>query len=79
MDGIPAFLDGPDNLSFGERAISVALGLGLAGAAAKPHPQPLWNVVAFVAGGYLALRGATGHCPIKAALTNDEAATPPVQ
>ena len=75
-DGIPAFFEGAKNVSLGERAVSVVLGLGLAGTAVKPHPQPIWNVLALVAGGYLALRGVTGHCPIKAALAEDDA--PPV-
>ena len=59
---------GTRNLSFNERAISVIVGLGLAAAAAKPRPNPLLNVLALVGGVVLALRGATGHCPIKAAI-----------
>lgn len=55
-------------LSFGERTISVLIGLGLAASAAKPRPNPLLNIVALAAGSYLAYRGATGSCPIKAAL-----------
>jgi uncharacterized membrane protein len=61
--------DGDQNLSFQERAISVVIGLGLAAAGAKPRPNPLLNVLALAAGAMLAIRGATGHCPVKAALT----------
>lgn len=57
---------GETNLSFGERALSVALGLGLAAAAARPRPNKVLSALALVAGVGLALRGATGHCAIKA-------------
>jgi uncharacterized membrane protein len=60
--------EGPPNLSFNERAISVVAGLGLAAAGVKPRPNPLLNVLALLGGAYLAYRGATGHCPVKAAL-----------
>jgi uncharacterized membrane protein len=66
-NSIPLF-EGTPNLSFNERAISVIAGLGLAAAAAKPRPNPLLNILALAGGVVLALRGATGHCPIKAAL-----------
>jgi hypothetical protein len=59
---------GDPHLSFGERAVSVVLGLGLAAAATKPRPNPLLNLLALVGGSYLAYRGASGYCPIKAAL-----------
>ena len=59
---------GEPNLSWAERGISIAFGLGLAAAAATPRPNPLLNVLALAAGSYLAYRGATGHCPVKAAL-----------
>ena len=62
------FFEGARNLSFNERAISVIVGLGLAAAAAKPRPNPLLNVLALAGGVVLALRGASGHCPIKAAI-----------
>ena len=60
--------EGPSNLSFNERAISVVAGLGLAAAAAKPRPNPLLNIAALLGGAYLAYRGVTGHCPVKAAI-----------
>jgi hypothetical protein len=59
---------GEPNLSWTERGISLVLGLGLAAAGAQPRPNPLLNVAALLGGSYLALRGATGRCPIKAAL-----------
>ena len=59
---------GENNMSFGERALSVALGLGLAAAAARPRPNKVLSGLALVAGVGLALRGATGHCAIKAQL-----------
>jgi uncharacterized membrane protein len=61
---------GDPHLSFGERAVSVVLGLGLAAAAAKPRPNPLLNLLALAGGSYLAYRGATGYCPVKAALAD---------
>lgn len=61
-------------LSFGERAVSVLIGLGLAAAATKPRPNRALTVAALLAGSYLAYRGASGTCPIKAALTDTESA-----
>lgn len=63
-------LSGPPELEFGERSLSVLLGLGLAASAARPRPNPLLNVLALAAGSYLAYRGATGYCPVKAALAD---------
>lgn len=54
------------NLSMTERAVSVALGLGLAAAAAQPRPNLWLSFGALVLGVGLAMRGATGHCPVKA-------------
>jgi uncharacterized membrane protein len=56
-------------MSTAERAASVVAGMMLAAAGAKPRPNKLLNVAALAAGSYLAYRGATGHCPIKGALT----------
>ena len=58
------------NLSFGERAAYIAVGLGLAAAGAKPRPNPLLHVLAHGLGGYIAWRGYVGQCPIKAALVD---------
>jgi uncharacterized membrane protein len=63
-------LSGSPDLSAGERAASVALGLMLAAAGAKPRPNMLLNLLALGAGSYLAYRGATGYCPVKAALAD---------
>jgi hypothetical protein len=48
------------NLSFGERAAYVVLGLGIAAAGAKPRPNPVLNVLALGLGGFLAWRGYLG-------------------
>jgi uncharacterized membrane protein len=56
------------NLTTTERAVSVVLGLGLAAAAAQPRPNKLLSLAALVAGAALAIRGATGHCSMKAAI-----------
>jgi uncharacterized membrane protein len=66
------------HLSMPERAVSVIAGLGLAAAAARPRPNLLLNLIALAAGGYLAYRGATGYCPAKAALAEDQLATPAI-
>ena len=70
MSTAMSLFEGSPNLSFNERAISVVIGLGLAAAGVKPRPNPLLNVAALVGGAYLAYRGATGHCPVKAAITD---------
>ncbi|MGA0596256.1 YgaP-like transmembrane domain [Enterovirga sp. CN4-39] len=62
---------GEQNLSFTERSVSVVGGLALAAVAAKPRPNKLLSLVALVAGVALAIRGATGHCPAKAAISGD--------
>jgi len=56
------------NLTTTERAVSVVLGLGLAAAAAQPRPNKLLSLAALIAGSALAIRGATGHCLMKAAI-----------
>lgn len=68
MPNALAVFQGPQNLSARERAISAIAGLGLAAAAAKPRPNPILNIVALLGGAYLAIRGATGRCPLKQAL-----------
>ena len=60
---------GEHNLSMTERSLSVVGGLALAAVAAKPRPNKVLSLVALVAGVALALRGATGHCSIKAAMS----------
>jgi uncharacterized membrane protein len=68
MANAMSLFESSPNLSFNERALSVAVGLGLAAAAAKPRPNPLLNILALVGGSYLAYRGATGYCPVKATI-----------
>jgi uncharacterized membrane protein len=60
--------EGEANLSFTERVLSVGGGLALAAAAAKPRPNKLLSLAVLIAGSALAIRGATGHCPVKAAM-----------
>ena len=64
----------PAPLSFAERAISVAAGLGLAAVGARPRPNMALSVLALAAGSYLAWRGATGRDPIKSVLVDDRSA-----
>lgn len=66
-DLIHDIFSGEPNLTTTERAISVAIGLGMAAAAAQPRPNKLLSLAALVVGVGLALRGATGHCAMKAA------------
>ena len=70
MSNAMSLFEGQPNLSFNERALSVAAGLGLAAAGVKPRPNPLLNLFALLGGAYLAYRGATGHCPVKAAIAD---------
>lgn len=57
-------------LSTTERTLSVAGGLVLAAVAAQPRPNVLLSILALAAGSFLAYRGATGYCPIRAALAD---------
>ena len=67
--GGTSLLSGPPNLTFKERAISVAGGLALAALATKPRPNMWLNLVALAAGSLLAYRGTTGYCGAKALMT----------
>jgi uncharacterized membrane protein len=51
-----------------ERIVSVAIGLALAATAARPRPNHLLSILALGAGAFLAYRGATGYCPVRAAI-----------
>ena len=55
-------------LSGGERALSVLGGLLLTSAAAQPRPNVFLSILALATGSYLAYRGATGYCIVKASL-----------
>jgi uncharacterized membrane protein len=57
---------GEKNLSMTERGASVVFGLALA--AAGLNVKGAAGALMGVAGGALALRGASGHCPVKAAI-----------
>ena len=58
------------HLATAERVASVAGGLLLASAATQPRPNPVLSLLAITIGSYLTYRGATGYCPIKAALSH---------
>lgn len=70
-DSLGHALTGSPHLSMTERGVSLALGLGLAAAGVQPRPNPLLMVLALAAGSYLAYRGATGYCPVKAMITHE--------
>ena len=59
------------HLSSGERLLSVLLGLGLTTVASQPRSNVFASVLALATGSYLAYRGATGYCIVKASL-NDQ-------
>lgn len=63
---------GERNISMGERALSVVGGLALAAVAAQPRPNKLLSLLALAAGSMLAIRGATGHCSVKAMIEGDD-------
>ena len=65
------------HLSGGERALSVMAGLMLTSAAAQPRPNVFLSILALATGSYLAYRGATGYCIVKASL--DESSLLPHQ
>ena len=67
---VSSFMSGPRNLSTTERAVYMAVGLGIAAAAVKPRPNPLLNVLALVGGALVAWSGYNGHCAVKAALVD---------
>ena len=64
-------LGGEPNLSTGERVASVAL--GLAAAAGGLQRGGALGLVMGIAGGALAMRGASGYCAMKAALQDRDA------
>jgi uncharacterized membrane protein len=64
-------LTGSPHLTMTERGVSLALGLGIAAAGVKPRPNPLLNVLALAVGTFLAYRGATGYCPVKAMISHE--------
>lgn len=65
------YTDADPHLSSGERILSVLVGLGLTSLAAQPRSNVFVSIFALAGGSYLAYRGATGFCPVKASL-NDE-------
>jgi uncharacterized membrane protein len=67
LEKIPGF-GGQANMSLTERGISLAIGFGMMAAAVQPRPNKLLSLLALVGGAGMAIRGATGHCPVKAEL-----------
>ncbi len=65
------YTDADPHLSTGERLLSVLLGLGLTSVAAQPRSNVFFSMLALAGGSYLAYRGATGFCLVKASL-NDQ-------
>ena len=65
-DMYDAAFGGEKNLSLTERGASVVFGLVLA--AAGLNVKGAAGALMGIAGGALALRGASGHCPVKAAI-----------
>ena len=65
------YTDPNPHLSSGERALSVIAGLALTSLAAQPRPNVFLSMLALASGSYLAYRGATGYCMIKASLNED--------
>lgn len=63
---------GEKNLSATERTLSVVGGLVIAAIGAQPRPNRLLSLAAILVGSALAIRGATGHCPIGPLLDRDE-------
>jgi uncharacterized membrane protein len=72
IEGAQHVLSGPRNLSLTERSVSIAGGLALAAVAAQPRPNKWLSLAALVVGVGLAVRGATGHCAVKAAITGED-------
>ncbi len=60
------------HLSSGERLASVLLGLGFASAAAQPRSNVFFSMLTLATGSYLAYRGATGFCVVKASLNKGD-------
>lgn len=63
---------GEKNLSATERTVSVIGGLAIAAIGAQPRPNPLLSLAAILVGSALAIRGATGHCPIGPFMGHDD-------
>ncbi len=62
------------HLSSGERLLSIVVGLGLTSLAAQPRPNVFLSMLALASGSYLAYRGATGYCVVKASLDDKHSA-----
>ena len=72
-DGVTHLFSGDQNLSMTERTLSVVGGLALAAVGAQPRPNKWLSLAAILAGSALAMRGATGHCGVKALMHEADA------
>ncbi len=68
---VSKYTNADPHLSSGERLLSILLGLGLTSIAAQPRSNVFMSMLALASGSYLAYRGATGFCIVKASL-NDQ-------
>lgn len=73
MSMMPETNHSAGQISMTERSLSVAAGLVLAAAAARPRPNAVLSVLALAAGSFLAYRGAMGYCPLRATLAERSA------
>lgn len=69
MERATSLFSGEANIGYVERAASVVGGLALAAVGAQPRPNKWLSLIAVVAGSALAIRGATGHCGVKAMMS----------
>ena len=60
------------HLSAGERMLSILGGLALTSMAAQPRPNVFLSMLALGTGSYLAYRGATGYCVVKASFNDGD-------
>lgn len=72
VDNAQHLFSGDTNLSITERTLSVVGGLALAAIGAQPRPNKILSLVAILAGSALAIRGATGHCPVGPLMGHDK-------
>lgn len=73
VDEAQHLISGDANLSMTERTLSVIGGLAIAAVGAKPRPNKWLSLIAILAGSALAIRGATGHCAVKAVMDGEKA------
>ena len=70
--GLSQYTTADPHLSPGERLLSILAGLGLTSVAAQPRSNVFLSMLALATGSYLAYRGATGFCIVKASLNDQD-------